>query len=123
MKRKFSLLLAIALLSKASNATELPREQWMGYMEAALPTYQCQNQTYFRQCFNITQEKCEDVMASATRTCLSKFEESIPATLVQPKDGTFWGSKVGACAGTAYDATLKEEHTNTARCKNPNLWR
>ena len=92
-------------------------------METGLPTYQCQAERYFRQCFDVTVIKCEEVMASATRTCLSKDEANIPDILSQPEDGTRWGSKIGACAGTAYELALSKERISNAKCNNIQNWK
>jgi hypothetical protein len=39
MKCQFGFVLGLVLFCNASHANELPREQWMDYMETALPTY------------------------------------------------------------------------------------
>ncbi len=105
------------------NAVEVSKDSWVEHMETALPTYQCQSQAYFRQCFDVTAEKCEEVMGSATRTCLDQVSDSIPDILNQPQDGTMWGSRVGSCAGRTYEITLAKQRTNTDRCNNINNWR
>lgn len=117
------MIIALVLNSASIKAEDVSKASWIDFMKTGLPTYQCQTDKYFRQCFDVSAEKCEEVMASATRTCLSKDEANIPDVLSQPRDGTRWGTKIGACAGTAYEVTLAKERISNAKCNNMQNWR
>jgi hypothetical protein len=67
-------LLTAALMaaSTLSLAQSIDRKQWTDMMSTALPTAFCTPQSYFRQCFKISAQECEEVASSATRICLSK---------------------------------------------------
>jgi len=43
--------------------------------------------------------------------------------LKQPEDGRLWGTKIGSCTGTSYDATLLAKKINSAKCNNKSAWR
>lgn len=111
-------LVFMALLSVASHAQEVTKDQWITGMKANLPTVFCKSNQYFRRCFDVTTIECEDVAASATRICLKEMKNQIPAILIQPKGGTLWGKKVGACAGAAYQAAFIKRRISNATCNN-----
>jgi len=91
-------------------------------METMLPNYSCQVGQYFRECFDVTEQKCQNVMAESTKLCLDKTAGQIPELHNQPRDGTFWGSRVGACAGRDYEVKLQGSRISNARCNNPANW-
>jgi hypothetical protein len=93
MKIKILVYLSLTFFCVNSGAFVIERDSWVEYMKTALPTYQCQSEKYFRQCFSVTTENCEEVMASTTRICLDKERANIPDVLNQPEDGTKWELK------------------------------
>jgi hypothetical protein len=125
MKKTTILTLLIALLSAcgSSMATEVAKAEWLSAMSTAVPTSFCQPKQYFRQCFSVSAEECEQVAASSTRTCLEKHKSAIPEILVQPADGTRFGTVVGACAGSTYEITLTSKRISSAKCNDPNNWK
>ncbi len=113
----------ILLISASAHSAEVSKEVWVDSMSTALPTLFCQANQYFRQCFDVSQVECEDTAMSATRVCLQKYKDQIPNTLVQPKDGTYWGRIVGKCAGEAYEITLRKKRISNQKCNDPNNWK
>ena len=91
-------------------------------MQEALPGYFCKNESYFRSCFQVSEEQCLYVADAATSTCLARFTEQIPDSLNQPQDGTHWGEKVGACAGTLYEYKLIKVRISSQKCDDPSYW-
>jgi hypothetical protein len=125
MKFKLALLatlLATLLQPFTTNAVEVNKSDWYNGMSTALPTAFCNSSQYFRQCFSVSAEECEETAASATRVCLNKNDKDIPSVLVQPKDGTHWGTIIGECAGGAYEATLAAKRINSAKCNDIRNW-
>ena len=119
---KAILFLFATTLSFASLANEVKKSDWINGMSTALPTAFCASEQYFRQCFKVTAQECEEVAASATRVCLNKHKDKIPAVLRQPDDGMQWGRVVGACAGEAFETTLIKKRVNNAKCNDPASW-
>jgi hypothetical protein len=124
MNFKSSAFLGLVLFCTAipANADDVSKVDWMNAMSTALPTYFCQSNQYFRQCFQVTQIECEETAFSATRICLQKYTEIIPAVLTQPEDGMHWGSIIGSCAGEAYEVTFQKRRINSIECNDPNNW-
>lgn len=104
------------------NAQEVSRARWMEGMTTALPKYLCGQNEYFRQCFKVTAQQCQQAAVSATRTCLKKNEGKIPAVLRSRDEGGKWGEVVGECTGNTYETALAAKRINSARCNNVNNW-
>lgn len=120
---KIKLIALIALLSPlSSNAAEVSKSDWYNGMSTALPTAFCNSNQYFRQCFSVSAQECEETAASATRICLNKNDKDIPGVLVQPKDGRYWGTVIGKCAGETYEITLAKKRINNAKCNDVSNW-
>lgn len=122
MKRTIIGILFLVSISTFVTAQEITKKQWVAGMKTALPAHFCQQAQYFRQCFEVTVEECEEVAASSTRICLRELNQQIPEVLVQPKDGTHWGGKVGQCAGTTYESVLKKKRISNSKCNNVSNW-
>lgn len=91
-------------------------------MSTVLPTMFCQSGQYFRECFRVPQEQCEEVALSATRICLKDKAGQMPTSLISTKDSTHWGRVVGECAGTNYELTIIGKRINSAQCNNITNW-
>ncbi len=102
---------------------EVPREDWVSQMSDLLPAALCQDGSWFRSCFTSSAAQCHDTATTATASCLRQYEKQIPATLVQPRDGTKWGQKVGECAGTLFEQQRKNQRVNSEACNDVTRWR
>jgi len=121
MKLKLTVFIAL-LLPLSANAVEVSKSDWYNGMSTALPTAFCNSTQYFRQCFSVSAQECEETAASATRVCLNKNDKDIPNVLIQPKDGTHWGAIIGTCAGEAYGITLSKKRISNAKCNDAKNW-
>ncbi|MFP3977477.1 hypothetical protein [Marinobacter sp. KMM 10035] len=121
MKKIVTVLMAV-VISGLVQAQEVTKEQWVSAMKIVLPAAMCQSAEFFRQCYKVSAVECEEVASSTTRTCLNNLDAKMPSKLVLPKDGAFWGDKVGQCAGVAYSTVIQEKFTNNENCLNPGNW-
>ncbi|MET0026032.1 MAG: hypothetical protein ABW101_00225 [Candidatus Thiodiazotropha sp.] len=105
-------------------AADVAREPWIDGMKKILPEVFCRDSAgYFRQCFDISSEKCFEIAASVTESCLDENLDQIPTTLKQPDDGRVWGQTIGTCAGTRFEAGLIQFRKSNPKCNNPSNWR
>lgn len=51
-----------------------------------------------------------------------KFQGTIPAVLVQPNDGSAWGTKIGSCAGETFEISLTAKRVDQEACRDPARW-
>lgn len=123
LKCRLTVGLLFLIASTSGMATEVPKENWINGMTAALPAYFCKADQYFRQCFNVTQVECEETALSTTRICLAQYKDKIPASLKQPEDGQKWGTTIGSCAGSAYGVTLQKKVISNSKCNDANNWK
>ncbi len=117
------LILVVAGMSATANANEVAKDKWLDGMSTALPTAFCNSDQYFRKCFKISQQQCIETATSATQVCLNKYSKDIPKTLIQPKDGTHWGTLVGRCAGEAFEVSLLKKRIHNENCDNVENWK
>ena len=121
MKSKLTII-TILSLPLTVNAVEVSKPDWYNGMSTVLPTVLCNSSQYFRQCFSVSAQECEETAASATRVCLKKNDKDIPNILIQPKDGAHWGTVIGSCAGEAYEITLTKKRINNSKCNDVSNW-
>ena len=114
---------ALIVIPSASVAQSVGRKQWFDHMSTVLPAMFCAPASYFRQCFRVSAQQCEEAAASTTRICLNKHGNDIPPTLTMPRDGQHWGSIVGHCAGVAYEGMLLKQRISSAKCNDPTQWK
>lgn len=121
----FVLALIFACLSVSVHATDfvVSKERWLSDMRSVLPASFCKDGTYFRECFATNSSVCHAAATEATESCLRRLESEIPIRLRQPSDGSFWGNKVGVCAGTLFEVALKKSRINNAKCNDPLQWK
>ena len=115
--------LLFAAFSNPANSAEISKQDWLSGMRTALPKHFCKENTYFRQCFEVSKSECLDVAREKTIRCLDEVKEQIPDILQQPRDGSKWGYVVGGCAGRDYEIKLKSVRISSARCNNIENWR
>ena len=108
----------IILFTSHASAQEVSKSAWITQMSNLLPAYTCQDNQYFRVCFNLEAATCNQTMTRLTKSCINQYASQIPDPLVQPVDGTKWGTTVGACAGGLYDIEHSAEKINSELCNN-----
>ena len=109
-------------LSWQAQAQGITKSAWIEGMSTNLPAIFCQPNQYFRQCYRVSAQKCEEVAASTTRICLNKFSSQMPAIFNQRQQTENWGGTIGKCAGEAYATVLRKEFIDTAKCNDPQVW-
>jgi hypothetical protein len=97
---------------------ELSKNDWITHMSTAIPAMFCKSDSYFRKCFSVTAEECENTALTATRICLKKNESNMPDPFIQPRDGTHWGRIVGKCAGETFWILLNKKSISNEECKS-----
>lgn len=104
--------------------SKLPKEQFQKQFETVLPESFCKEDEFYRKCFQVDKATCEKQMTGATKTCFKKMDQKIPSQLIQPQQGAEWGQKIGSCAATEYETSLKKakRFTATTVCKDPKKW-
>ncbi|MBF0457473.1 MAG: hypothetical protein HQK99_06220 [Nitrospirae bacterium] len=126
MVRKSSVVLTLMLVSvsillsaAAAAADSAPsKESWIGQMSAVLPGVMCAPNQYFRKCFNIDQNSCNDEAVRAVKSCAARYAPEMPAVFL-PKDGENWGRIISECVYEALESNLQTNNKITSGdCKD-----
>lgn len=83
----------------------------------------CKPGMYFQSCFQVTADECRQLAADMMRRCLDKHPDHVPAD-VNARTGEVAGQKLGTCAGTDFEVTLRKQgkFTDTPRCNDVDYW-
>ncbi|UCG79042.1 MAG: hypothetical protein JSV21_04225 [Nitrospirota bacterium] len=118
------LVIAVAIFITPSlyAANEVPRDMWLDGMSKLLPEAFCQPEQFFRQCFEVSEETCQQTATSTTRDCIEKLKGEMPE-MFDTENGQYWGTQVGACAGSSYSMALLKNFKDTKKCNDPEAWK
>ncbi len=114
---------ALALCCATSQATELSLEQWENTFVPAVTKLLCRDESYFRQCFATSPERCEKEAIVATRICLLDLSPKLPKTFTSIEQAMQVGAAVGRCAGTTMELSLLRSKISGPKCNDPSAWK
>jgi hypothetical protein len=100
----------------------LTRDRFVDQFAAAAPKVFCEKESYFRKCFNVTEEACKKAADQEVRKCLTALSPTMPIQLNQPTDGRAWGEKVGSCAGAQFELALQSQRQSSTACNDAAQW-
>lgn len=79
----------------------------------------CQPNLLFRECYQVTEAECKDIITLSMKACYKTFENNISDDLTM-KQLIAQGGKIGECAGTLYEVILTKASKRDEEClKNP----
>ena len=118
------LLLLFVFLSTTSFAggDAISKARLISGLREGLARTFCEEKTFFRKCFSISNELCEKTTKEGLESCLKQLETKLPEKLKQPDEGESWGQQFGACTGKFFETTLEKSKIESADCKNPDKW-
>ncbi len=104
-------------LESISFATELDKATWVTGYKSGVTAGWCTDEL-IKECWTVSEKTCQSVAEKSLDFCIKQIEASLPATFSQPKDGTYWGSKVGSCIGSQYAKSLQKSfNMKSRRCQ------
>lgn len=108
----------------SSGGEVMSRGEFLSELRPLTTALFCTPESYFRQCFAITEPDCLTVAGMAFDACVAELGDEIPATIQGPEEGEAAGQMMGACTGAAYDQALAERglRHDTAACNDPSNW-
>ncbi len=110
-------------VATASTTAAAPKRNalFLGLFGKQLPTDLCKSEQYFRACFQVTEERCKQVVTEELDKCVTIHAATLP--LVRDgQTGAAAGRVLGQCAGTAYDVRLIGKRIQSKRCNDPSQW-
>jgi tetrahydromethanopterin S-methyltransferase subunit G len=114
--KKFIPVIILIIISTNAFANKIEKNVWANNIKTSMPTYFCQSNQVFRQCFTVTADECIEVASSATNVCLKNIDKKIPSKLKMPEEGQKFGGDVGECVGITYGSVLSNKIIKTEKC-------
>lgn len=103
------------------HAQNISAEDWIKSVENGLPGYFCQEEQYFRQCFEISGSHCLETAREIVSNCIDKEKENFPDSF-NKVTGEQWGNIIGTCAGNLFEMKHSAEKSKNPKCYNPAHW-
>ncbi len=123
------LFLSLSSLSHSQEKTQNKlAERWVEIMTEELPKAFCAEKMYFRQCFQISENDCKLQTKQSFEKCLIPLRADLfknfgaKGTKDLPTEGSYWGGKLGECAGIDYEKSLISKRINSAKCNDAKNW-
>jgi hypothetical protein len=95
--------------------------KWMEGMKSVLPSLFCKQGSYFRECFRISEQECEDEAIRVTRVCVDSKRADLLKNF-KAEEGKMWGEKVGECAGSSFEISLEKKKIESPKCNDASQW-
>lgn len=121
MMKYVLLFLSVFILAANTHAQEISKSDWLKYMTSAVPSAFCQEEQYFRQCFDIPGSTCIDTTRMAMKTCINLEKKNLPSSL-DKVTGEQWGNIIGTCAGNEFEKIQINNKLKNQKCYNPANW-
>ena len=121
--RIFLLALLISQTSIAAEEMIVPQAKFVADIQISLPKLFCEKESYFRKCFQISEEDCSSEGKAAVEACAKDDHKRLPVSFKQPEDGQKWGQAIGACAGTKFEEKMVAKRVDSEFCKNSENWK
>ena len=114
------LFLNFATAAPKQSAEFIHAEVWKDKMKDNLSSTICDRSGYFRNCYEITEDKCLSASQESVKSCLQTFK--LPKKINPYGDGLKYAYKVGLCAGKKIDQRFKSVRRDSEeRCVNGKL--
>ncbi len=114
-------LLSIFILFSNAYAQEVSKSDWIAYMKSALPSAFCQDEQYYKQCYEVSHSKCILTAGAAVDACIDQEEKNL-RDVIDSSAGQKWGTILGECTGKLFDKELADKRLKTQKCYSPTNW-
>lgn len=91
------------------------KQQWLAYVQSALPDTLCKDDQFFIKCFETTRKECVDFTTELVRACLNNITLGLPDQIDKEK-GIHWGQLVARCSYDLYDKFMDKKKKPGPEC-------
>ncbi len=104
-------------------AGPIPKKIWLSWYKKDLSQEMCEDQSYLRTCFPMSQKKCEKIMKREISTCWGREMIYWRQAKIRPRqEGVIMGYRLGQCAGTSIETKYKKHKFKNNQCKYMDEW-
>lgn len=75
------IILGILVFGRSSAQADEQRDTFIIGTTFSVPIIYCGEKQFFRQCFSVTQEECQEFAAASARACFEQIRQQIPLNL------------------------------------------
>jgi hypothetical protein len=122
MLSRHSVVLLVAMIGCKAAAS---KQDWEDSFEPLLVNAFCEPSSgLFRTCFDVDEAGCRAEAQKVVHVCVNQFDSQLPERM-DDKSGRDFGTRIGECAGNAYEADLRAAHKfkdSIAKCHDPSAW-
>lgn len=107
-----------------SKDAETTKEIWSVLMLGAIPEQFCSTETYFSDCFKLSNNDCKYFISVSANNCIKKYDSEIP-DIMNKAMGTKWGGIIGYCTGSIFETALTQEgkKIDSKECSDFESWK
>lgn len=109
------------LATESTSQDFLSNRQWQHNMRHQFPLKICEPNSYYRQCFTISESECQAFALTLTNACLKALKDKIPENVHLKDDGIALGGLVGACFGDLYESYMAHKKLSLDACQTKAL--
>jgi len=109
-------LFVLILSFSVSHAADLAQDRWIGFMTKNMPALFCKPDQYYRDCYEVTKEECEDTAAFAVQACIANHIQELP-DFFSYEASRQWGATIEKCVDEEYSRTFSNQKKDTQECK------
>ena len=106
----------LILFFSVSHAADLLQDQWINFMTQNMPALFCKSDQYYRYCYEVTKEECEDTAAFAVQACIANHLQELPDIFTYA-ESRHWGAIIEKCVDEEYSQTFSNQKKDTPECK------
>lgn len=106
----------LILSFSVSHAADMAQDQWTSFMTKNMPTVFCKSDQYYRDCYEVTKEECENTAAFAVEACIANHIQELPDTFSY-EESRKWGAIIEKCVDEEYSRTFSNQKMDTPECK------
>ena len=103
---------------KAASANEA----WLKQFEPRFIASVCQEDKYFRACFNVSEAKCGRTMRKALHKFFKEQASKMPNNAFVSGRGLYWGEALMSCTGRGYEVAMEHRRISNPHCNDTLQW-
>lgn len=97
-------------------AADLTQDRWRDFMTKNMPSLFCKPDQYYRECYEVTPEECQNAVAFAVEACIADHIQELPDIFTYT-DSRRWGAVIEKCVDAEYTITFGNQKIDTDACK------
>lgn len=108
-------IIALMAAAAAVQAQDMTRDEWTADRMKNLPAVCCQEGRYYRDCFEVGPEACENAVMTAVASCIDTKSEELPENFGADLSRK-WDDILEKCVNEEYSEMYIHQKKETPEC-------